>query len=645
MPKKPIKLNSSENHRRKVEDALKESEEHYRIFASYQRAISELRKFYMVDAPFEQIIQKTLDLIIEEFGYYMAWYAELIEDEKVILPKLWAGKYEKYLDGLRLEYESDKRDAKCAMSLAILTKKPFGYADLEHDKDFEKWRSFAIEYGYRSNQAIPFIRNGKCKSAFLIYSTRPFAFSDSLVEYLKGIVDELSAIIGNITERKKAKEALQKAHDGLEIRVEERTEELQKEIIERKRAEEEIKNKAEQLKTLYETGKKITSIVSEEKLLPWIISQTSKLFNASLSVCWIREGDELVMSAATKDAKRAIVKDRLKMGESLAGLVAKKNKPLLIPDNLQNDTRLLLDHRKRADRFGFRGGLWVPMRIGKRVAGVLNVVTKEKRIFTKKDVELLAAFADQAAIAIEKSRLFESLKKTSKELENSEGNLKKFSGKILSTREEEKKKIATNMHDALGSMAIDINASLSIAEKEIKDKNISNAHKYIRQVKDKFENMIENLKNIAADIRPVDLDIIGLPGALREYISGIEKKSRLKIDFNVDIDEKKLGGEISIALYRVAQEALNNVIKHAKAKKVRINLCSQKNSIKFNMSDNGRGFNCGRNLMQSGKSLKMGIIGMRERIESLGGTFNMKSAPKKGTAINITLPFKSDHDQ
>ncbi len=227
--RKPKKRNNNNlTKRKKIEEALRKSEEHYRIFASYQHAISELHKFYVVEAPFEQMVQRTLDSIIEKFGYYMAWYAELIEKEKVILPKLWAGKYEKYLDGLRLEYEGDKRDAKCAMSLAILRKKPFGYADLEHDKDFEKWRDFALQYGYRSNQAIPLIIDGKCKSAFLIYSTRPRAFSEELVQYLKGIVDELAMIVENITKRKQAEEALRRAHDELEVRVQERTAELAK---------------------------------------------------------------------------------------------------------------------------------------------------------------------------------------------------------------------------------------------------------------------------------------------------------------------------------------------------------------------------------------------------------------------------------
>ena len=203
--------------RKQAEDALRESEEQYRIFASYQYVVSELRMFYLKDVSVGQIIQKTLDLIIEKFGYCMAWYGELIEKEKIILPTFWAGKYEKYLDGLQLEYESDIKDAKCAISVSILKKKTFGYADLEHDKDFEKWRAFALQYGYRSNLAIPLVTSGKCRSAFLIYSTRSFAFSKKLVEYLKGIVDELATIIENISERKEAKEALKERTIRLEI--------------------------------------------------------------------------------------------------------------------------------------------------------------------------------------------------------------------------------------------------------------------------------------------------------------------------------------------------------------------------------------------------------------------------------------------
>jgi len=210
------KLGSDKVKRKQIEDALKESEEHARIFASYQQAISELREFYVKQATFDQMLQKTVNLFVKSFGYYMAWYGELKAQDKVIIPKVWAGKYEKYLDGLRLELD-DSKDAKCAMSLAIVSKEPFGYADLEHDKDFEKWRPLALKYGYRSNQAIPLIIDGKSVGAFLIYSTRPWAFSEDLIRYLAGIANELATIVENITERKQAEEALHKRTEELTV--------------------------------------------------------------------------------------------------------------------------------------------------------------------------------------------------------------------------------------------------------------------------------------------------------------------------------------------------------------------------------------------------------------------------------------------
>jgi two-component system CheB/CheR fusion protein len=183
-------------------------DKHYQIFASYQEVVSELRMFYYAECDFNEMIKCALDLIIEKFEFYMAWYAELDDEKKIITPTLWAGKYEKYLDGLVLDFERDEDDAKCAMSISILTKKPFGYADLEHDKDFEKWRAFALQYGYRSNQAVPLVIDGECKSSVLVYSTQPNAFPEKTVEYLKGIIDEVGTIIKNVRIRRKAEKEL-----------------------------------------------------------------------------------------------------------------------------------------------------------------------------------------------------------------------------------------------------------------------------------------------------------------------------------------------------------------------------------------------------------------------------------------------------
>lgn len=180
----------------------------YKIFAAYQEVLSELRNLYIEKPDLNAIIQRAIDLIVKKFDFYMVWYAELDSDENMIVPTLWAGKYEKYLDGLKLEYEKDPKDAKCAMSISILTKQPFGYGDLETDKEFSKWHSFAMEYGYRSNHAFPLIIDGECRSAILIYSTRKHTFTREIVEYLKAGIEEIVTIEKNIRFKQETEEKL-----------------------------------------------------------------------------------------------------------------------------------------------------------------------------------------------------------------------------------------------------------------------------------------------------------------------------------------------------------------------------------------------------------------------------------------------------
>lgn len=214
---------------------------------------------------------------------------------------------------------------------------------------------------------------------------------------------------------------------------------------------------------------------------------------------------------------------------------------------------------------------------------------------------------------------------------------KRFSGEILSIREKEKKKLSTNLHDEVGSLGVSLSVHLSIIKENIKDNNLETALKSIRQTGKTLKASIASFKNIAADLRPPDLDIIGLPGALKAYFAKIAKQAKIKIDFRADKNIKIVNDETAITLYRVAQEALSNIIKHAKAKNVKLRLYSQENNLKFNICDDGKGFDIERSL-QTSEILKMGILGMRERVESLGGVFIIESTPKKGTGISIVVP-------
>jgi PAS domain S-box-containing protein len=239
----------------------------------------------------------------------------------------------------------------------------------------------------------------------------------------------------------------------------------------------------------------------------------------------------------------------------------------------------------------------------------------------------------------ERKRMEEELKRSARLLKISERNLKQFSRKILSVREEEKRILANNLHDEIGSMAVALTSRLDIIEHEIKNNNLRDALESLHQIKNTVKQQIRILKSITIDLRPPELDIIGLPDVLRTYFSNITKKAKIKIDFSMDIGEKRINDNVAIALYRIAQEALNNTLIHANAKKVKVRLYSQKGNIKLNICDDGKGFDIKKTLNQP-EMQGIGIRGMLERAESLDGKFVIKSSPGKGTEIRVSIPNK-----
>lgn len=194
---------------------------------------------------------------------------------------------------------------------------------------------------------------------------------------------------------------------------------VSKVLARRKEIQNELEESEEKLKLLYETGKKLTSITSKEKLLPWIASRTTKLLDADECNYRLAVGDYLVRGGGFGGdfgSGVAMEKDRVKIGESLSGFIAKKNRPLLIPDGFYNDKRIIPEHREKVAKYGFRSFIGVPMRIEKKVVGVIMASSKEPEKFSKKDIEILFSFADHAALALENAKMTQRLNETNKKL-------------------------------------------------------------------------------------------------------------------------------------------------------------------------------------------------------------------------------------
>ncbi len=217
-----------------------------------------------------------------------------------------------------------------------------------------------------------------------------------------------------------------------------------------------------------------------------------------------------------------------------------------------------------------------------------------------------------------------------------EGALKNFSRRIMLVREKEKKKISENIHLSIGHIAGAINLLVDTVERNIKSKNMEAIQEGCQKFKPIFHEFVSNLRNLTHDLRPPELEILGLASVLSNYLSNIEKETGLKVEFRSDVDEKKIQIDTPIILFRIVQEAVNNILKHSQANRVRVGLKLARSMIILTIKDNGRGFIPMKDNKDGESGLGLRLI--RRMVESMDGTFEIHSLPGKGTELSVSLP-------
>nr|MBU1327811.1 sensor histidine kinase [Candidatus Omnitrophota bacterium] len=221
-------------------------------------------------------------------------------------------------------------------------------------------------------------------------------------------------------------------------------------------------------------------------------------------------------------------------------------------------------------------------------------------------------------------------------MENAEA--REFSKKILAIQEEERHRISRDLHDEIGQFSVSLGSALNIIEKEITKRNLDSALRVIKDAKIILANTAEKIRALFIDLRPAELGMLGLPSVLRELFSHYTKSYPLNIKFKENIGNIHIKEEVAITLYRVIQEAFNNIVKHAKARNVKIELLLKKGEISFTIEDDGIGFDA-EVFFKDINMDKLGLRGMRERVDLLDGKFLLQSKSKNGTNINVTFPI------
>lgn len=227
-------------------------------------------------------------------------------------------------------------------------------------------------------------------------------------------------------------------------------------------------------------------------------------------------------------------------------------------------------------------------------------------------------------VEIEKQRSQEDLLK-------SEIQIRNFATHLNNVLEEERARISREIHDELGQQLTGIKMSLGICKGQF-DFPVSMIEK-INSILVDIDGTINTLKKIATELRPAILDSYGLMPAIEWMSKEFEKKTNISCSFKSSIEELEVEDKVSITLFRICQETLNNIAKHSGASQALIEIDRSKNYLTLQISDNGKGIES----KKLKNSLSMGIIGMHERAKIIGAELNIKSVSKMGTSVRLSV--------
>jgi signal transduction histidine kinase len=348
---------------------------------------------------------------------------------------------------------------------------------------------------------------------------------------------------------------------------------------------------------------------SLDRVLELVVKRARALVEARSVLVLLREGDELVLAAAAGQVAGGTAEHRIPVAGSTTGEVLESERPRRFDD-------VDLQLRIPADRLGVLDasvGLFVPLVYRGRALGVLVAFDRMsgEEGFSDDDEQVMRTFAASAATAVATARTVEE-----ERLRHS-----------LQAAESERRRWARELHDetlqALGGLTVLLKSAGRSGDPEILREAIGEATEHVSREND-------NLRSIITELRPAALDDLGLAPALTTLVKRVATASGLEIATEIEID-RRLAEEQETVAYRVVQESLSNIVKHAQARHVEVSVRSDNGELKIAVADDGRGFD------PSTPAAGFGLVGMRERIDLAGGRLAIEPN-EPGTRVDVVLP-------
>lgn len=239
----------------------------------------------------------------------------------------------------------------------------------------------------------------------------------------------------------------------------------------------------------------------------------------------------------------------------------------------------------------------------------------------------------------EVQHLQKELTEMAHKVQSAQEGLHDYIGAITAAQEEERTRLARELHDDTIQAVIALKQRVQLAQKSVKDQN---GRQSLKALEDLAEQTVENLRRLTRALRPIYLEDLGLVTALEMLARETGQANHLQVDFQQSGRERRLSREVELALYRIAQEALNNVVHHAKAKNAVLSIIFEK-EVRLEVTDDGVGFTVPKSPTDFAPSGHFGLLGIRERADLIGARLELESEAGRGTRLSVQLADSSSH--
>ncbi len=394
---------------------------------------------------------------------------------------------------------------------------------------------------------------------------------------------------------------LQDLINNLEERVAERTRALRK-------ANETLERRAIQLETSARVSREVTSILNIDDLLTQVVELIRDAFHYYHVHIFLlaQDGDHLTLRASTSPT--TLEHHCIDVSGYSINSKAIQDGGAILVNNVKNDVCYLADQYLP----DIESELVAPLRLGNQVIGTLDVQSVEINAFTEPDLLVIQSLGDQIAVAIENAQLYDR----SQELA------------VL----EERTRLARELHDSVTQSMYSVVLLTEGWRRSIRNGGEAHVDEYLARIGEINQQGLKEMRLLIHELRPPVLEEEGLLGALHQRLDAVEKRAGINTRLLTD-EIVELPHAIEEGLYRIAQEALNNALRHACAKNVVVRISTKKGNIMLEVEDDGQGFDVDSVDCTGG----MGLINMRHRADELGGSVEIHSEPDRGTVVKVEV--------